>query len=337
MKRVVLLGGSFDPVHEGHLQIAKAAIKQCAVNEVWFLVAKHANLKNHHTSYDDRVAMVKLAVAPYRKFHVCEIEKDMKGTTYTIDVVKRLKKQYPFIDFSFIIGGDQIERLMDWKDSDNLQSLVHFIGVQRGEGQQRLPRMIRMNPIDVSSSMIRIDVLQKYQVNEVLKYGSQKGLYLEAQIQAFMSKKRYAHSQRVASLSAELARAHHLDEAKAYQAGLLHDLAKEIPRAIAMDWIRNCAPYLEEQPFALWHGPLGSRIAKSLFKIKDKEILQAITYHITGNHNAPLSMIVYIADKCERGRGYDTSLQIEIAKKDLKRAMEIVMKEQLAYIEQGQE
>lgn len=336
MKRVVLLGGSFDPIHEGHLRIAKAAIKQCEIEEVWFLVAKHANLKNHHTSYDDRVAMVKVAIAPYRKFHVCEIEKDMEGTTYSIDVVKRLKKKYPLIDFNFIIGADQIERLKDWKDSEELQSLITFIGVQRDHSTSYLPNMITMDLIDVSSSRIRVDVLQKHQLNEVLKYCCEKGLYLEEQIQRFMTKKRYEHSLRVAELSAELANAHHMDEKKAYLAGLLHDIAKEVPKKEALRWIRIIAPYLEEQPFALWHAPLGSTMAHSLFKIRDKEILQAIRYHVTGQHRAPLSMIVYIADKCERGRGYDTSMQIAIAKKDLKRAMDIVMKEQLAYIDEKQ-
>lgn len=100
--RIALLGGSFDPIHEGHLRIAKTALAKLPIDEVWFLPCKDAPLKKgQQVAFHHRCAMVKLAIAPYRKMKLCTLEGELDGVSYTIRTIKELKKRFPHDTFFF--------------------------------------------------------------------------------------------------------------------------------------------------------------------------------------------------------------------------------------------
>lgn len=335
MKKVALLGGSFDPIHHGHIAMAKAAKCQLGVDEVWFLVAKQANFKETQTSFDHRVKMVKLAISPYRRFKVCTIESKLTGISYTIDTMKLLIKEYPSVQFYFVIGGDQIANLDYWKNIEELRSMVQFVGIERrGFERKESMMMIEMDEINVSSSMIRANEGFVYAIPKVIEYATMHDLYLHQQLRTLMSEKRYEHSVRVATLCKELAIAHDVNPRNAYIAGLLHDACKQMPYAKAKAYISVLAPYLLNESAAIWHGPIGAYYAKAHFQITNNEIISSINHHVTGNGQSALSMIVYLADKLEPGRGYDTSKQIAVAKKSLRAAVKLVKEEQASYLKE---
>ncbi|MGL5977688.1 MAG: nicotinate (nicotinamide) nucleotide adenylyltransferase [Erysipelotrichaceae bacterium] len=332
--KIGILGGSFDPIHHGHLGIAKAAKKALRLDEVWFMPAKQAAFKMGSSPFSMRCDMVALAIKPYRKFHLCTIEGDLADTSYTVDTMSVLTKRHPEHQFYFIIGEDQVEKLDKWKDIERLRTMVTFVGFTRvSETLQRDDVvMVPIENIPVSSSQIRSNQKLNYVSPSVLAYSAKHGLYLEDRLQALMSPKRFAHSKRVAELCEELAIAHGMDEEQAYLAGLLHDVCKHMPYEKSKRWITFVDASLTYAAPALWHGPLGAYFLRKEFKIHDHAILQAVRYHVQGNPNTPLNCIVYLADKLERGRGYDTSKQIALAKQNLKQAFDVVKFEQLEYL-----
>uniref|UniRef100_UPI002570C1F1 nicotinate (nicotinamide) nucleotide adenylyltransferase n=1 Tax=Faecalibaculum rodentium TaxID=1702221 RepID=UPI002570C1F1 len=123
-RRVVLLGGSFDPVHAGHLAMAHAALDQLEADEVWFIPARQAPLKSRQlTPGEHRKAMLEIALKnePQMRVETCELERE--GESFTIDTVRYLKKQYPDCDFTFLVGNDQVEQFHKWKEADALARL----------------------------------------------------------------------------------------------------------------------------------------------------------------------------------------------------------------------
>ena len=125
--KIGLLGGTFDPIHNGHLAIAKTALKRLGLDQVWFIPSLKTPLKDRElTPFELRVIMMEKALRPYRKMKLCLIEKDLPTPSYTITTVKTLKKQYPEYDFVWIIGDDQYANLDQWKAVDELRRLVQF-------------------------------------------------------------------------------------------------------------------------------------------------------------------------------------------------------------------
>jgi nicotinate-nucleotide adenylyltransferase len=168
-KKVVLIGGSFDPVHVGHLQMAKSAQAHCMADEVWFIPAGRPWQKPEtRTSNLHRTEMLKAAIqgAPGWLIHTCEIERE--GNTYTIDTLEYLCEQYPNHAFTWIIGGDQVKNLHTWKDWESLFDFARIGMVERAgvsfieipphllnyHDREHLIR-IPMPPVAVSSTDIR--------------------------------------------------------------------------------------------------------------------------------------------------------------------------------------
>ncbi|MEI3116677.1 MAG: nicotinate (nicotinamide) nucleotide adenylyltransferase [Merdibacter sp.] len=157
-KKIAVLGGSFDPIHKGHLQIAKQAVAM-GMDEVWFMPTYDTPLKDRNLTHSThRLEMIKRAIAPYRRFHCCCIEIEREGKSYTIDTVRTLKREYPDADFYWLIGSDQANQMDAWKEPKELTSLVQFIVFSRRGAQQESPYPLLYQPmelVDVSSSEIR--------------------------------------------------------------------------------------------------------------------------------------------------------------------------------------
>ncbi len=333
-KKIALLGGSFDPIHLGHQAMAKGIIKAKLADEVWFLVAKQANFKTHQSSFEQRLAMCKLAIRNERKFKVCTIEAKLSGTTYTYDVINRLNEVYTNHQFKFVIGEDQANNLSNWYESNKLQELIDFIIIPRflATYQHATYPTLNLSLVPVSSSEVRSGNNYQLVDSKVVNYFNMHHLYLLETLQAKLTNKRYLHSVEVAELAKELALVHGVDLDKAYVAGLLHDIAKEIPYAQARVLVERIDKSLLVQHPALWHGPIGAHLARHYYQIKDKAVLNAIKYHISGQSNAPLAMIIYLADKLERTRNYDTQPNINLAKQNLAKAFKKVKVEQQEYL-----
>lgn len=130
--RIGIMGGTFDPIHIGHLVCAEEARMQFGLDTVIFMPAGHPALKpDTITSAEDRYLMTVLATASNPNFQVSRLEIDRPGLTYTIDTIRTLKEQYPNSELFFITGADAVFEILSWKDAEELSTLVTFIAATR--------------------------------------------------------------------------------------------------------------------------------------------------------------------------------------------------------------
>lgn len=116
-KKIGILGGSFDPIHQGHLNIAEQARIEFDLDEVWFIPAGHSPNKNEAdmTSAENRAEMVERAIAAYPHFKLSRIEVDALEISYTYLTMSKLIKQYPDVQFYFIMGADSLDYFEKWR------------------------------------------------------------------------------------------------------------------------------------------------------------------------------------------------------------------------------
>ena len=134
--RVGIFGGSFDPVHVGHLAIANAALESVPLDRVLFVLARRAPLKERGpvAGEADRLAMLELAVAGEPRFSVSRIELDRPGPSYTVDTLEALSGA----DLLFLIlGGDALAALPRWKDPDRIATLATLVVAERPGAPER--------------------------------------------------------------------------------------------------------------------------------------------------------------------------------------------------------
>lgn len=131
--KIGLLGGSFDPVHFGHLMAAQDAFEQHRLDKVILVPAAQAPLKPNEVQSlaEDRLAMLRAATEWDHRFEVSDIELQRGGTSYTIDSVKHFRREYPDARLFWIIGGDQLPKLHLWHDIGELAQLIEFIFLER--------------------------------------------------------------------------------------------------------------------------------------------------------------------------------------------------------------
>lgn len=121
MKQIGIFGGSFNPIHVGHVALAKALREHCRLDEVWLMVSPQNPLKNQEDLLDDqlRYEMARLAVSDVEGVKACDYEFQLPKPSYTWHTLQRLSKDYPDCAFTLLIGGDnwaRFERWYHWKD-----------------------------------------------------------------------------------------------------------------------------------------------------------------------------------------------------------------------------
>lgn len=190
MKKIGILGGTFDPPHLGHLIMAQEVLEKAQLDEIWFLPSYIPPHKERDvTDATHRIEMVKQAIADNPSFNVSLIEYERKGRSYTYDTLLGLKESHPNHDFYFIIGADMVLDLPNWYRFEELDQLAHFIGVARPGYVFETPKEVKVIPIempeiDISSSQIRERIREgknyRYFLTEgVKRYIKERGLYGE--------------------------------------------------------------------------------------------------------------------------------------------------------------
>jgi len=318
MERLIVFGGSFDPIHNGHLRIAQAA--SFALNaDVVFVPARTPRWKQPEASAEDRLAMLKLAIngPTSGAFYISTVELDRHSPEdYSIDTIRALQKKNPKCRLCLLIGADQVNEFPRWHEAKALSEEADICFVKR-EGFPIDPTIVQtyhLTPINydkagpVSSSAVRslqsIDVPQP-----VLTYIEEHNLYFMKKIAERVSPDRLEHSLSVAHLALAIAERNHvIDPKAAYVAGMLHDIGKDLPEEEARKIMKENYPAYADYPSWALHQFTGCYLAKKEFGITDENVLEAIEYHCTGKaHMPPLGKIIYSADKIEPTRGYDSS------------------------------
>jgi nicotinate-nucleotide adenylyltransferase len=133
-RRIGIMGGTFDPIHHGHLVAASEVADRFALDEVVFVPTGQPWQKGtiDVSPAEDRYLMTVIATASNPRFHVSRVDIDRAGPTYTVDTLRDLHEVYgETTDLYFITGADALEKILSWKDADQIFTLAHFVGVTR--------------------------------------------------------------------------------------------------------------------------------------------------------------------------------------------------------------
>lgn len=177
MGKIGIMGGTFDPVHNGHLLLGKQAYEEFRLDEIWYMPSGHPPHKKDHkiTTASDRLAMIKLAVAEYPFFVYSDFEINRSGNTYTAHTLELLKRRYPEHTFYFIIGADSLYEIESWHDPQKVMSSTTLLVAERTYEEAQIPldkqisylmqkyradiRRLHCSVIDISSEKIREMIL----------------------------------------------------------------------------------------------------------------------------------------------------------------------------------
>jgi nicotinate-nucleotide adenylyltransferase len=129
--RVGVMGGTFDPIHHGHLVAASEVRQHFELDEVVFVPTGEPWMKKQVSEAEDRYLMTVIATASNPDFSVSRVDIDRNGPTYTIDTLRDVRKEYPDADLFFISGADAVAQIFEWKDVAELWDLAHFVAVSR--------------------------------------------------------------------------------------------------------------------------------------------------------------------------------------------------------------
>ena len=131
--RIGIMGGTFDPIHHGHLVAASEVRDAFELDRVVFVPAGNQPFKvgREVASAEHRYLMTVIATASNPRFHVSRVDIERAGVTYTIDTLRDLQAQMPDADLFFITGADALNQILHWKDPETLWQLAHFVGVTR--------------------------------------------------------------------------------------------------------------------------------------------------------------------------------------------------------------
>ncbi len=175
-----ILGGTFDPVHRGHLTLVLNILQKKPLDGVLLIPAYRHPFKKQQAvaSYDDRLAMLRLATQPHERLSIDEIEKELELSGYTLDTVRSLKKRYPGVTFHFLVGADNIAQMASWHKPEQILSEINVIaGTRPAFSPAEAPEpfasrieYIETAPVDVSSSRIRSLVSEGGQRDELIKW-----------------------------------------------------------------------------------------------------------------------------------------------------------------------
>jgi nicotinate-nucleotide adenylyltransferase len=313
-KRIGVLGGSFDPIHYGHLILAEQIKTEAALDKVVFVPAFVSPFKiwNKPALSSHRLQMLKLAIGDHESFEISTIELDKGSPSFTYETLKKLQKSYPKgTELFFIIGTDAFMQIEEWNYSQKLLSEFSFlIGLRKGydecklesilnELRNRYPlkaQYIRIPELEIAASDLRDRLAAGKSIrfllpDSVIQYIAEQGLYtnisrlLESFVKNKVTHSRLMHTVGVVDMARELAHKYGADPEKAEIAAWFHDAYRETGN--------------------LEHGPVAAEEIKRQFGVDDPDILNAIRYHTTGRPGMSLlEKVIYLADSLESGRVY---------------------------------
>lgn len=331
--RIGVLGGTFNPVHFAHLQMAEAARDAFALDHVLLMVAADPPHKRvaGAVAGDHRLRMAALAAEPLPRVEASDLELNREGPSFTFDTLMELRACYPGAELFWIVGSDMLLDLPTWHRAGELLRLAKIIAVPRpGQsgadedaaaylrhtfGARVLPLAAEVDP--VSSTLVRDRVAEALPVTGLVpeaveQYLYEEGLYLPAAVDAVrrrvrgvLTPKRYRHVMGVVRQAASLCALYGAPRAlypQARLAALLHDCAKQLPPARLAVLAGDDTPGADN----VLHAAAGAVLARTAYGVTDDAVLRAIRLHCTGDAGMTLlDMIVYLADLTEPGRVFE--------------------------------
>lgn len=355
MSRTVLYGGTFNPIHRGHLDICIRARQAVDAGRVLLMPAA---LPPHKSAGwlapdQDRLAMCTLAARDHDFIRVDDWEIRRGGHSYTVDTLGHLVKEAPEETFWLLIGTDMFLTFTQWHRWEEIGSMASLLVASREEGdreqllaqQQKLAErgvrslLLQNPPMPMSSTQIREELRRtgtsRRVCPEVLEYIRQKELYLHGPeeldylrryIRPLMTDYRYRHSLGVEKQAVRMAQRFGADRHRAALAGILHDVCKDMPKGALLQNILESGIIngidFKASP-QLIHSYAGALYLESHMDIHDPEVIEAVRYHTTARAGMSLlETVIYLADLTSEDREYpDVGEMRRLCDTDLRGAM----------------
>lgn len=347
MSKIGIMGGTFDPIHNGHIKIALAALSEYHLDKVIFLTSGNPPHKRGKKILDASVRhiMVKRAISGFDRFKACDWEVKRSEYSYSLTTLRHFSEIYPSDDLYFIIGGDSLRDFHTWHKPEEILKLCTLLVYDRtgGTAKSDFAKVILGGNIDISSTEIRDTVaaggdISKFVPNSVNGFILRNELYkpvpdFEEKLRTMLKPERFMHSLSVRDTAVKMAEIFGADTEKARIAGLLHDNAKNMDNLY--ERCRDLEVELDEiemQNAGLVHAKLGAETAKCIFGVTDSEIIGAIRHHTLGKPDMTLlEKIVFVADLTEPLRTFPDAARLrEIAFSDIDRAVYECVKSTIA-------
>ncbi len=353
MKRIGILGGTFNPVHIEHVELVKNAKAELCLDQV-FVVPTF--MSPHKSTVPAparaRVDMLNLAFSGVSGVSVCTYEIEKEGKSYTYQTVEHFKKLYPDAELYFICGGDMLTDFKTWKNPERILAAVKLAVFDREDfftdyQSEKIyfektfnTDFIKLNYVGktFSSTRIRVNAALSLpldgvcmpSVEDYIKktnlYGGDK--YTEF-VKSVLTEKRLVHTASVIYCALSKVKELNLDANKVYLSALLHDCAKYLNVGDFKGF------HLEKDvPAPVVHAFLGAHVAQTVLGIDDEEIIDAIRYHTTGKPNmSTLEKLIFTADMVEEGRTYEGVEKLRaLYKKDLEECFRECLKEEVLHL-----
>ncbi len=331
--RIGIYGGAFNPVHKGHVKLAEEIKRKADLDKIIIMPSGVSPHKSSGELIDSehRLEMCRLAFDD-DYFQVSDLEIRREGKSYTVDTVVELKKIYPDDELFLIMGSDMLLSFHKWYRYEDILSLVTICATTRqgdisteelksyaADILKKEVAIMDFEPFECSSTKVRNALLSGEDAasligEKVMAYISENALYTDeyTPVRKLLKSKlddyRYVHSLGVADSARQLAKIYGADEEKAYFAGLLHDVAKNMPKQEQLDIMSKGGINLtdaEKNNPALWHAVAGECYLRTQLGITDPEILGSVRYHTTGKAEMTLlEKIIYVADYISAERNY---------------------------------
>ena len=341
--KIGIYGGTFDPIHRGHITAAQAAAQQLGLDLLLLIPASippHKALPEGGADAAQRLEMATLATAELScPAQVLDVEVRRRGKSYTADTLRTLRRQYPEDELWLLMGTDMFLSLQDWREPQEILRLARVAAFSRtgDPEQQRFARQkayleetfgaqvtVVENPhvVDISSTRLRqlLPEGREYLPEAVYGYILRQRLYgTHAELKhltpeelrpialSYLKPKRMPHVLGTEQEAAFLAEKYGADVTAARIAALLHDCTKKLDLPQQLSLCRHYAIPLDEMErnyLKLLHSKTGAAVARDRFDVSD-EIYNAIFYHTTGKADMTLlEKIIYLADYIEPSRRF---------------------------------
>ena len=363
-RRIALFGGTFDPIHNGHIVLARELAARLALDRVLIMptfVPPH-KIKTQMASAVDRLEMCRLACEPYPELMVSDLEINRRGASFTVLTLEQLQRQFPDAELFLFVGADMFLTLASWyrfadiarmatlcavpRDDVPAAELRAYADVLAAQGARCVIEDIATPRI--SSTAIRQAVrvgeaLDGLVPSAVATYIAEHQVYAEQReyrdteeqyrdiLRGRLTPKRYRHSLAVADQAEHLARKYGADPHKARTAGLLHDILKDTDGDSQLQIFKDFGILLdavEQQAPKLWHAHAGAVFLEHILGITDPDILLPIRYHTTGRAGMSVpEVVLYLADFTSADRDYpDVDVMRELTERDADEAMRYALK-----------
>lgn len=340
---IIVFGGSFDPIHNGHIKMALCAKNFFKAKKVLFLIAKNPRWKNPHANDFERLEMLKIALKERKWAEIDLTEFNSNDSiNYTYDSIKTLKEKYND-DLIFLIGADQLDQLHRWYKIDELAKICRLCCILREDFSLNVDNVnkyqvtiINKKVNDMSSTKLR-EMKDLNAPIKVIDYIIEKNLYFANKLKSYFTTKRFNHSLSVAHLCYKIALKNQINPYKAFLCGLVHDIGKEAPMVLQKQYMLENYPNLvDEIPSQLYHQFYSVKILINDFKIDDKKIIDGVIFHATGNKiMSKYAMITYAADKIDPLRGYDSSALIKECIKNYYQGFKLVLEVNIKFLKEN--